>query len=139
LSSRLRIFIVRPNKEGLNVIQEGVKTDKLCDLGVEEFQEIVVTENDEGHVSAYNTNDPAKMCAFYHNVARHYGIERTEYEAMLPEIPESTHSNQATAPTTYESPRNNYPVEVPDQDNVIVGYPPGGEQVGYSAPTEDQY
>ena len=133
----MRIFIVRPNKEGLNVIQEGNKTDRLCDLAVEEFQKIVVTENDEGHVTAYNTNDPAKMCTFYHNVARHFGIERTEYEEMLPEIPSPIPmtNNQGTA--KYESPRNNYPVEV-DQDAVIVGYPPGGECVSSLIP-EDQY
>ena len=133
------MFVIRPNKEGLNIIQEGIKTDKLCDLGVEEFQEIVVTENDEGHVAAYNTNDPSKMCAFYHNVARYYGIERTEYEAMLPEIPETTHPSANQGPVNYESPRNNYPVEVnTDQDNVIVGYPPGGQHVGGLA-AEDQY
>ena len=109
LSQRLRVFIIRPNKEGLNVMLEGKKTDRLCDLGVEEFQDIVVTESDEGHVSTYNENDPGKMCAFYHNVAREYGIDKTEYEDMLPEIPEAP---IALPGPSYQSPKNNYPVEV---------------------------
>ena len=92
-------------------------------MGVVDEHEIAICESDEGHVNTIDVNDPGKMCAFYHNVARHYGIARTEYESMLPEIPEPelpTHNQ-------YESPRRsggqcNLPVEVGSSE-LIVGYP----------------
>ena len=110
ISSKQKIFAIRPSIEGLCPIYEAPeKSSTMKECGIGEGHDLVISESEEGHVNNVDFSNPGKIHTFYHNVARHYGIARNEYENVLPEIPEVTNSPMPQ----FNSPkRSNLPVEI---------------------------